>query len=150
MSYNRLRNGRHSEPGREYFITCVTHNRIRVFNNLSSARLVIQQLRRLDQDNHLRSQAWVLMPDHIHILATLGNDCSLSECIQQLKGCSTRIINGQQGAQHRSLWQQGFYDRALRHEEDRLAIAHYIVANPLRAGLVKRLADYPHWDSIWL
>ncbi len=31
-----------------------------------------------------------------------------------------------------------------------LAIARYIVANPLRAGLVKKLGDYPYWDSIWL
>jgi putative transposase len=30
------------------------------------------------------------------------------------------------------------------------SIARYIVANPLRAGLVERLGDYPHWDAVWL
>jgi hypothetical protein len=29
-------------------------------------------------------------------------------------------------------------------------MARYVVANPLRAGLVKRLGDYPLWDAIWL
>jgi putative transposase len=29
-------------------------------------------------------------------------------------------------------------------------VARYIVANPLRAGLVNRVEDYSHWDSIWL
>ena len=34
------------------------------------------------------------------------------------------------------LWQPGFYDRALRREDDRKAVARYILTNPLRAGLV--------------
>jgi hypothetical protein len=31
-----------------------------------------------------------------------------------------------------------------------LNAARYIVANPLRAGLTRRLGDYPLWDAIWL
>jgi len=38
----------------------------------------------------------------------------------------------------------------MRKEEDLQALARYIVANPLRAGLVKRVGDYPHWDAMWL
>ncbi|MNE68641.1 hypothetical protein D3C80_1643130 [compost metagenome] len=48
------------------------------------------------------------------------------------------------------LWQKGFHDHALRREEDVKAVARYVVANPLRAGLVEKLADYPFWDAIWL
>jgi putative transposase len=48
------------------------------------------------------------------------------------------------------VWQRGFYDRAIRKEEDLLAVARYIVANPLRAGLVSQLSDYPFWDAVWL
>jgi putative transposase len=48
------------------------------------------------------------------------------------------------------LWQKGYHDRAIRREEDLLAVARYIVANPLRAGLVKRVGDYPLWDAVWL
>jgi putative transposase len=48
------------------------------------------------------------------------------------------------------LWQPGYFDRALRKEDDRLAVARYLVANPLRAGIVQRIGDYPHWDSVWL
>ncbi|MFM2004374.1 MAG: hypothetical protein RLZZ09_29 [Pseudomonadota bacterium] len=29
-------------------------------------------------------------------------------------------------------------------------IARYNVVNPLRAGLVDRIGDYPHWDAAWL
>ncbi|MBB5859537.1 hypothetical protein GGR69_001194 [Xanthomonas arboricola] len=29
-------------------------------------------------------------------------------------------------------------------------MARYLIANPLRAGLVARVGDYPFWDAIWL
>jgi hypothetical protein len=38
----------------------------------------------------------------------------------------------------------------LRREEDVLSVARYIVVNPLRAGLVARVGDYPLWDAVWL
>src|SRR3989344_3545810 len=49
-----------------------------------------------------------------------------------------------------SLWQHGFHDRAIRRDEDLPAVARYIVANPLRAGLVEKIGDYPLWDAVWL
>jgi REP element-mobilizing transposase RayT len=48
------------------------------------------------------------------------------------------------------IWQRGFYDRSIRKEDDLIDIARYIVANPVRAGLVTSIRDYPLWDSIWL
>jgi len=50
----------------------------------------------------------------------------------------------------RRIWQDGFHDHALRQEEDLAEVARYIVANPLRAGLVERVGDYSHWDAVWL
>ena len=44
MSYNRLRLGRYSEPGREYFITFVTFNRTPAFDDLMKARVVAPEL----------------------------------------------------------------------------------------------------------
>ena len=39
------------------------------------------------------------------------------------------------------------FDEFSRSQKD---VARYIVANPLRAGLVKKLADYPFWNAVWL
>jgi len=47
------------------------------------------------------------------------------------------------------VWQEGFHDHALRREEDLQATARYIIGNPVRAGLVPSVRDYPHWDAIW-
>ena len=47
-------------------------------------------------------------------------------------------------------WAPGFHDHALRREEDVKCTALYIVGNPLRAGLVERVADYRYWNADWL
>ncbi|MFK5927062.1 MAG: hypothetical protein QM483_10570 [Desulfuromusa sp.] len=47
------------------------------------------------------------------------------------------------------IWQKGYHDHALRDDEDLRQVARYIVANPVRAGLVVRAIDYSHWDAEW-
>ena len=47
-------------------------------------------------------------------------------------------------------WQDGFHDHALRKEDDLIDVARYIVANPVRAGLVRKVGDYSLWDAKWL
>jgi len=69
--------------------------------------------------------------------------------MRRIKGRSARRIN-QRLSRTGPLWQHGFHDRALRQEEDLRAVARYAIANPVRAGLVKRVADYPLWDAVWL
>ncbi|MNL58136.1 hypothetical protein D3C87_1817490 [compost metagenome] len=69
--------------------------------------------------------------------------------MQKTKSLSTRAVNMTSGRRG-SLWQQGYHDRALRRDEDLVKLARYVVANPLRAGLVEKLGDYPLWDAIWV
>lgn len=70
--------------------------------------------------------------------------------MQQLKSRSAIAINNAYPDHQGQLWQKGFHDHALRKEEEILATARYIVANPLRAGLTRRIGDYPLWDAGWL
>jgi REP-associated tyrosine transposase len=93
--------------------------------------------------------AFVVMPDHFHWLLQLMNGGSLSRTLHNVKAGSTRGINRFLG-RHGSIWQKGFYDRALRSDDDLKSVARYIVANPVRAGIVKRYGDYPLWDAKWL
>jgi hypothetical protein len=48
-----------------------------------------------------------------------------------------------------AVWQPGFHDRALRHDESLVTAARYLIANPLRAGLVACPGNYPFWDTVW-
>jgi REP element-mobilizing transposase RayT len=93
--------------------------------------------------------AWVLMPDHAHWLLQLGCKESLSQAVVRLKATTARRINQACGTSGH-VWSRGFHDRALRREENLLTAARYIIANPVRAGLVARVADYPYWNCIYL
>jgi REP element-mobilizing transposase RayT len=149
MPYTELRKGRVSEPGRIYFITTVTRGRTPIFSDLGNARLLIGVMRQLVNMGVVSSRAWVVMPDHLHWLIHLESPMTLTDVVRRLKGNSARCLNRRPGRAG-PLWQKSFYDHALRREEDVRGVARYIIANPLRAGLVKRVEDYPHWDAVWL
>nr|WP_100547733.1 MULTISPECIES: transposase [unclassified Pseudomonas] len=144
----RLRAGRFSETQRIYLLTATTENREILFSDFTVGRLVVAELKTAQQDGLAESLAWVLMPDHLHWLVALQQG-SISNLMRRIKGRSAKRINELTRRQGK-LWQDGFHDRALRREEDVLPAARYIVANPLRAGLVNRAGDYPLWDSVWL
>ena len=142
-----LRNGRVSETGRIYLITCVTHERGRFFSEWTCGRALVNVL--MKESHRAKTLAYVVMPDHLHWLMQLEQDTPLGDLMRSVKGVSSWQINRRLKRSGR-LWQPGFHDHALRGEEDLIATARYVVANPLRAGLVQRIGDYPLWDAVWL
>ena len=110
--------------------------------------MVVKEFRWAQQQGLVRSLAWVIMPDHFHWLIELQKG-TLQGLMQGTKSRSAIAVNRARGCSER-LWQRGFHDRALRYDEDLLKGARYIIANPLRAGLVRRIGDYPLWDAVWL
>ena len=144
-----LRYGRHSIPGQYYHIITCTRERRCIFADLYSGREVVRSLRRLERVQIARSMAFVVMPDHVHWLMQLQQRKSLSVCVGSMKSFAARNINANTRA-HRPIWQRGYMDRAIHREEDLVRVARYIVANPLRAGIVEHIGDYPLWDSIWM
>lgn len=150
MSYDDLLKGRYSESKRAYFVTTVLHEREnRYFADLYCARCVVEEMRALHNEGVVDSFAWVVMPDHVHWLFQLGAGADLSLAMKRFKARSAQRVNHYLRRQG-TLWQKAFYDHALRQDEDIQGIARYIVANPLRAGLVEYVGDYPLWDAVWL
>jgi len=145
---SHLRSGRFSESGRIYSITAVTHCRQPWFHDFFVGRLLIDELRLAEEQDLATSLCWVVMPDHFHWLLQLGQ-CDLEKLLQQVKSRSAKAIN-QRLQRSGKVWQSGYHDRALRREDDVRDIARYIIANPLRSGLVTQLANYPLWDAVFL
>ncbi len=143
-----LRKGRFSEIGRPYLITTVTQDRAPLFTDWHTGRLVINAFREIEINAYAKTYAWVVMPDHIHwLMAPMAG--SVTDIVRRAKSCSARGVNraiGRTGP----VWQKGYHDHALHKDEDIKSIARYIVANPLRAGLVEQIGDYPLWDSIYI
>ncbi|HRH80777.1 MAG TPA: transposase [Thiobacillaceae bacterium] len=138
-----LRKGRVSEAGRAYLVTFVTRDRQPVFTDIPMGRLLVHEMHAADREGLTKTWCFCVMPDHCHWLLT--SECSsLSRVVGRVKARSAKHIG------LGSLWQPGFHDHALRREEDLRTVARYVVANPLRAGLVRHIGDYPLWDAAWL
>ncbi len=105
--------------------------------------MLVGVLREIQARGIAETLCFTIMPDHCHWLLRLIGTKTLSATLAAMKSITAHRYGG-------PLWQDGFHDRALRSEEDLVSVARYIVANPLRAGLVQRIGDYPHWDAVWL
>lgn len=147
--HQSLRKGRVSIPRHVYLVTSVTIGRTPFFHDFSAgcaAARCFEDRILLDDAGML---AWVLMPDHAHWLIQLGEKHSLSMVVSRIKSASARMANRTLKRQG-PLWDRAFYDHALRADEDLRHAARYIIANPIRAGIVKRAGEYPFWNAVWV
>ena len=85
------------------------------------------------------------MPDHAHLLIegqSNGSDFRrFAKMVKQRSGAAY-ALNADQ-----PLWQKGYYEHVLREGEDAREIARYIIANPVRAGIVQSPDEYPFSGS---
>ncbi len=84
---------------------------------------------------------WVLMPDHLHLVLTLGESESLAHAMNRIKSVTSREAQRVDPC-HGPLWMAGFHDRALRRDADVEAAMGYVLMNPVRAGLVDAIDAY--------
>ena len=143
-----LRRGRHALPRHLYHVTTVTRERSPLFRCPSAARAAARCFHDRDILVGATMLAWVLMPDHVHWLLQLGDRADLAAVVNRLKSASAREANAcleRRGP----LWRRAYHDHALRRDEDLQAVAAYIIANPVRAGLVERAEAYPYHYTTW-
>jgi len=131
-----LRKGRYSQNNQIYLVTTVTQQRQQIFSNIYLGRIVVKAMQYQQQQQKIESLAFVIMPDHFHWLFALKNNHSLSIVMKSVKGYSGKKIQQirrEQGdiSSNQPLWQDGYYDHAVRKEDDLKKMARYIIANPI-------------------
>lgn len=149
LGYAALRKGRLSMAGHAYLVTFATCRRRPHFANQAVAFDACRWLAAGTAWRDAKLLAWILMPDHWHGILQLGDLTGLSRSVGAAKGRVARAL-GAKHPQIGTVWQDGFHDKAIRGESHLRQAARYIVMNPVRAGIVKRVADYPYWDAVWL
>jgi REP element-mobilizing transposase RayT len=144
---HRLRKGRTSIENQPYFITTTVLDRTPHLTNPEAANIVLSALKWLEKSNRMLLEAAVVMPDHLHFVATLKNG-ELSRLMQSLKGYTARQINAllnNKGA----FWQDQYHEHAIRKDEELNDTVLYMLHNPVRAGLVEDFHIYPFWYCRW-
>lgn len=80
-------------------------------------------------------RAFVIMPNHVHVLVSLKPGHELKTILHSWKRFSARKINEMLG-QVGSLWQSESWDHIVRDEAALAKFTKYIWENPVKAGLV--------------
>jgi REP element-mobilizing transposase RayT len=86
--------------------------------------------------------AWVVMPNHVHVLLTTVAGRSLSEVVHSWKSFTGNRANRMLGRVG-PFWQPDYYDRFIRNESHFRQAIEYIKANPVNAGLCNVPENWP-------
>ena len=128
-----------------YFLTFCTDHRKKRFEDARPVDVVREQILRAANDESFAVIAYCFMPDHVHLLVEASSDAS--DCLRFIKRAKQFSGFHYQKQFGERLWQRYGYERTLRSEDTTLVVAKYIVANPVRAGLVENPEDYPFSGS---
>jgi putative transposase len=138
-------NRHHSIPG-TYFVTSRTWQSRAIFNVAPPCEIFLASLLRYRDAGAYKLHAFVLMPDHFHVLLTPGGDTALERAVQFIKGGSARAIRETLHFQF-PVWQRGFSDHRIRDVADYDLHVRYLAQNPVKKGLVAAPGEYL-WSSI--
>ena len=93
-----------------------------------------------------RLHEWVVMPNHVHVLATPLHGFSLSGIVHSWKSHTAKQAN-KVLKRRGGFWQPDYFDRFMRDEEHYQATVEYIHRNPVMAGLCESEEDW-EWSSL--
>ncbi len=152
----RLAGYDYNTPG-AYFITFCTHNRKHTLSRIVGAihespelqltdygRIVDSIMQNIPEHLHVTIDQYVIMPNHIHLIATITEDDVLreiGESPQRVRSILSKLIgyikmNASKSIRRCygeiSVWQRGYYDHVIRDRDDYEALAEYIHENPIR------------------
>ncbi len=129
-----------------YSLTFYTDRRRHLFSNPGAVALVLKQISRAAIEHRFAVIAYCFMPDCVHLLIEGQSDLSDGKrFISRAKQYSGFYYSK---AYRHTLWQRHGLERVLQEDEPTLRAARDVLENPVRAGLVQRVQDYPFLGSL--
>ncbi len=133
---------KHYDPdGRPCFITSVTYERKPLL--VVHADLLNDVFYQFQKRAGCRLSAWVIMPDHFHIIIDIKEN-SMSSLVQRLKMSFGSSLRKKLGIHSGRIWQNGFWDHVIRDENDMRRHMDYLHYNPVKHGYVESPHDWPN------
>ncbi len=97
------------------------------------AEMVAESLRKFHGKKY-RLHAWVIMPNHVHVLLTPLNGIELNQILHSIKSFTAHEAN-RMLKRTGQFWQHESFDRYIRNQEHFFNVIEYIEQNPVEAGL---------------
>ena len=105
-----------------------------VLKDPENSRILANTFRHFDRTRYYLD-SFVIMPNHVHLLACPIAPHSLPKILQSWKRYSARKINDRMNRTGQSLWLDESFDHIVRNGDQLERFRRYIEQNPLRAGL---------------
>jgi putative transposase len=141
---------RNRVPGGTYFFTAtLLDRRSRILTE--HINLLRQAFRATRNVAPFQTVAAVVLPDHLHVIWALPDDDSnyakrwkaiKSGFTRSLRERGVALVSDGNGGYR--LWQSRYWEHTMRDDRDLQAHMDYIHFNPVKHGLVKRMADWPY------
>ena len=126
--------------------TCCLRDRKRGFVNAEIVNPLVQMLSEAANKYHCIVPVYCFMPDHLHaVLRGTSPQANAKTAIDAFKSNSGLWLC--QNAPFCE-WQLNYHDHVLRKSEDFRNHVRYVARNPIRAGLVHEMTEYPFLGSI--
>jgi len=93
-------------------------------------------------------RAWVVLPNHYHLLVKVADFGDLSGCFHRVHGATARAWNREDKAAGRKVWYR-FSDRGIRSEAHYFTTLNYIHYNPVKHGCVASPYDWAESSVHW-
>jgi putative transposase len=126
-----------------YFVTTSTHQKRFLLQGQAFAELLLETIFFYRSQGRFRLHAFVIMPNHFHLVITPGEESTLERSLQVVKGGFSYRVRTELG-RHMEIWQRGFTDRRIRDSAECAAIVRYIHENPVKANLVQKAVEFPY------
>ncbi len=124
---------------RTYFITTATASRRRLFQVESNALLLLDHLQEQRSKKRMEIHAFVVMPEHVHLLLTPSADVSLEKAMQYIKGGFSFRLKSKM-----DVWERSYDSRRILDADGFTGRVRYIHQNPVEEYLVSEAGMFPY------
>ena len=129
-------------PSRTFFATTKTFVGKSLLQSQRNANLLVDVLRSLVAERAIELHDFVIMPDHVHLLLTVGDGMTIEKAMQLIKGRFSFRLEKEFGYAG-EVWQRGFSEVQVMNRTSFESHRKYISENPVKARLVESAEEYP-------
>ena len=135
---------RFHQTGHLHFLTFSCYRRLPKFDSARARRCFELTLEQMRRSYGSFVTAYVVMPEHVHLLISEPERALLSTALQMLKQTVSKRMRTT--GPNEAFWQRRYFDENVHDADHRVAVVNYIHQNPVTRNLCSRREDW-EWSS---